>query len=440
MIPFFISVSRPDLGVFRNRLPSWNRTRHCLLASLVCVLGLSQSVAAMQGDPDKFANMRDEIRRLEREISKKYSSIPIGFPEEQEKALAEIETKKTQVAAMRKQLDLSAIESYTADPEANQIAASHILNMGLACVEGRSGERPFDPARAYELATLLGKGSPGGKPAPVVLNMAYQACLAMQDYERAERILKRIEGMGVQVPEKVATHLGKLKRNWAKELVKRESEQQRDDLPRVKLETDLGDIVVELFEDDCPATVANFISLVESGFYNGTAFYEVRPGLVARTGCPKGDGTGDPGYKIANESSSADSRRFFAGTLGMHHDGANTAGSQFFFTYQPKPDYDLNYVAFGRIVEGLEVLYQLPRVEPRISQFDVSDPRKIKLATVIRKRDHAYEPVKIQALPPANAEADKNPSAITDPVPAVDDGTAVPDVAPADVAPADDGG
>lgn len=438
MILLFNPSLRSDQGSIKNLLPSWTRTFKCLLLSSACVIALSPSAQALQGDPNKFANMKSEIRKLEREVSKKYADIPIGFSAEQKKALADIEIMKTRIETMRKQLDASALESYTADPQVNQPAGSHILHMGLACIDGRGAEKPFDPSRAYELASLLGKQ---GKPAPIVLDMAYQACLSLQDFERAERILKRLSGMGVQIPEPVTARLQKLKTSWNKELVKREQEQQRDDLPRVKLETELGDIVVELFEDDCPATVANFISLVESGFYDDTTFFEVRPSQVARAGCPKGDGTGDPGYRIANEPSSAESRRFFAGSLGMFRDGVDTAGSQFFFTYQPKPDYDLNYVAFGRIVEGLEILYEIPRTEPRTSQFSTNDAKKIKKATVIRKRDHAYTFDKILPLPSADLDAET--PAATDPVP---DGTKVPDLAPADdgtnvpdLAPADDG-
>lgn len=402
------------------KLPSnLSRFLLCLLIAGGC---LGEVSAFQGGDPAKFTSLRDEIRKIEREISKKFTAMPVGFPKEQEAQMKEIEVMRTRITELRKQLDESAIESFTADPDRNQPAKAHIVQMAVAKLEGRGEGRPFDPARTYELAMLLAKGKDG--PDYQTLAIAFQACMAMQDFQRSEIILKKLKNLNVPISEKDMAQIENLKKSWEKELARREKDQQQDNLPRVQIETEFGNMVIELFEDDSPQTVANFIHLVEQGFYDGTYFQDIRPGDTARAGCPKGDGTGDPGYRIANEPTDADSRRFFAGTVGMHHDGVDTAGCMFFITYQPKPLFDLKYVAFGRIIEGLETLYSLPRSDPKTAQLSSAEPPKIIRATVLRKRDHEYVPTKVTTL--MNTDLlNQSPAEKKEP-------NSIPDVAPKD--------
>ena len=98
------------------------------------------------------------------------------------------------------------------------------------------------------------------------------------------------------------------------EMAKREAETKADDLPRVKLSTSKGDVVVELFENEAPNTVANFIKLVEKGFYDGTPFHRVIGGFMAQGGDPTGTGTGGPGHVIECECGKADARLHFLGS------------------------------------------------------------------------------------------------------------------------------
>lgn len=373
-------------------------------------------------DGTKFTSMREEIRQIEREISKRYASMPIGFPERQAAEQKKIEELKARMVDLRSQLDKTAQESFDADPDRNPQAAAHILRMAADAIEGRGRTQPFDPSYAYELASLIGKHK---KQDPQVWYVALQASICMQDYERAGRILSRIDSLGIPIHDQFKSNLETAKKFWAKELAKRSLEEQADDLPRVKLETDLGDIVLELFEDEAPQTVANFISLVESGFYDGLGFFEVNPGQVARIGCPNGDGTGDPGYKIQREPSTPESRRFFAGTIGMHESGPNSSGSQFFFTYQPMQHFDMKYVAFGRVIEGLDILFQLKAVKPS-TLVENTDAIKINRATVLRKRDHDYQPTKAFSLP-SHLDSDFTTDADNDQSQPAD---AIPDVAP----------
>ena len=175
---------------------------------------------------------------------------------------------------------------------------------------------------------------------------------------------------------------------WAAEQKLREAEATADDLPRVELKTSKGTIVIELFENEAPQAVANFLTLVESGFYNGTSFHRVLQGFMAQGGDPKGDGTGGPGYSIACECYEPDARMHFRGTLSMAHAGRDSGGSQFFLTFVPTAHLDGKHTVFGRVIEGMDVLTKLTRREPGAGAPPAD---KIIEAKVLRKRDHKYE-------------------------------------------------
>lgn len=180
---------------------------------------------------------------------------------------------------------------------------------------------------------------------------------------------------------------------WPKEQKIRAAEAEADDLPRVLLVTNKGEIELELFENEAPNTVANFISLVEKEFYNGLTFHRVLPGFMAQGGCPDGTGGGGPGYTIPCECTKPNHRLHFRGSLSMAHAGRDTGGSQFFITFLPTRHLDGEHTAFGRVVAGIEVLAKLQRRDP--DALNAPKPDKILEAKVIRKRDHEYVPKKV---------------------------------------------
>jgi peptidyl-prolyl cis-trans isomerase B (cyclophilin B) len=122
------------------------------------------------------------------------------------------------------------------------------------------------------------------------------------------------------------------------------------------IETEKGNLVLELFAADAPMTVNNFVSLARDGFYNGLTFHRVIPGFVAQGGCPIGDGTGGPGYQFADEFSE---RTHVTGALSMANSGPDTNGSQFFITYAPQHHLDGKHSVFGQLIEGMDVLESL---------------------------------------------------------------------------------
>lgn len=128
--------------------------------------------------------------------------------------------------------------------------------------------------------------------------------------------------------------------------------------PQAYVATTRGEIRLELFVLDAPRTVANFVALAGTGFFDGMAWHRIVPDFVVQTGDPRGDGEGGPGYTIRDE---LNSRPFIRGTVGMALDWKDTGGSQFFITHSPQPHLDARYAAFGQVVAGFDVV---DRLEP----------------------------------------------------------------------------
>jgi peptidyl-prolyl cis-trans isomerase B (cyclophilin B) len=126
--------------------------------------------------------------------------------------------------------------------------------------------------------------------------------------------------------------------------------------------TNHGDIVLELFDEDAPETVANFRRLAEDGFYDGLIFHRVIPDFMIQGGCPQGTGTGGPGYTFKDE---INEHKVVRGALAMANAGPNTNGSQFFIvTTQAAPWLDGKHTVFGEVTDGMDVvdtISELPR-------------------------------------------------------------------------------
>lgn len=127
-----------------------------------------------------------------------------------------------------------------------------------------------------------------------------------------------------------------------------------------EIHTKRGVMKIEFFEKDAPNTVKNFIDLANDGYYNGLTFHRVIPNFVIQGGCPKGDGTGGPGYQIDCELD-GENQYHDKGVLSMAHAGRNTGGSQFFICHNRDnvAHLDRNHTVFGKVVEGLDVIDQI---------------------------------------------------------------------------------
>ena len=127
------------------------------------------------------------------------------------------------------------------------------------------------------------------------------------------------------------------------------------------LHTNQGEITVELLDDDSPETVANFTRLAGEGYYDGLTFHRIIPEFMIQGGCPKGDGTGGPGYDFDDE---ANGYQIIRGALAMANAGPNTNGSQFFIvTADACPWLDGKHTVFGHVTAGMKTVEAIEAIE-----------------------------------------------------------------------------
>ncbi|GAA5818661.1 MAG: peptidylprolyl isomerase [Methanobrevibacter sp. CfCl-M3] len=134
-------------------------------------------------------------------------------------------------------------------------------------------------------------------------------------------------------------------------------------MKKAVIETKKGKIELELFEKDAPDTVANFEKLANEGFYDGLTFHRVIDDFVIQGGCPKGNGTGGPGYTIKCE---INHNKHGTGALSMAHAGKDTGGSQFFITQSPQPHLDGVHTVFGKVIKGMDTVNNIEQGDKMI--------------------------------------------------------------------------
>ena len=371
---------RPQFIVLRQPLAAF-----LVMASLA---GFSPSAFAEQpaeqpqaadAAKETFAKAQQDLRRLIGELSALQAEY--HQPDADKQAIeSRFNAAREEARAAATSLESSATDVLIAEPD-NATAKQVVLD----ALQGAMATD--DPLRGLDLARLLQEA--GSQEEQVLLTGA-TAAMIVSDLDAASTFLKAASDAGVD-SDKVSSLEQALETERPKveaEMAKRAAEEKADDLPRVKIETSKGTIVVELFENEAPNAVANFISLVEKHFYDGTVFHRVIPQFMAQGGDPKGTGSGGPGYSIACECELPGARKHFLGSLSMAHAGKDTGGSQFFLTFRPTEHLDGKHTVFGRVIEGLDVLPKIQRTEGPMAGL----PDKIVKAEVIRKRDHAYEP------------------------------------------------
>jgi cyclophilin family peptidyl-prolyl cis-trans isomerase len=360
------------------------------------------SAAADAPPPPKSESPAEEFQRLHSELKTvlaELSSLQKKFRTANEDKQDEIRLQwKDTVArgeAIEPKLIDAAERAYSAAPNADMDLTNYLVM--LLHIKTQRDE--------YETAAKIGKLlTENGCKAKGVANLAGIAAVAVGDFDFAEKCLTQADKEGAykslapedQLGEMGALYLqsiGYYKKAWAKEEALRKREATLNNLPHVLLKTNKGDIELELFEDQAPNTVANFISLVEKGFYKDVPFHRVLPNFMAQGGDPTGTGGGGPGYAIACECYRPDYRLHFRGSLSMAHAGRDTGGSQFFLTFLPTRQLDGKHTVFGRVVSGMDVLAKIQRRDPE--KPEQPRPDKILDAKIIRKRPHDYRPEKL---------------------------------------------
>jgi cyclophilin family peptidyl-prolyl cis-trans isomerase len=344
---------------------------------------------AKSTDPSKARENFERVYGQWKEMMAHLAQLNTRYQAAGEAERPQIEKEYNQEAArgmkLAEQLKDATEAAFAADPKDKEVA-------DLMTVMARSAYREEDYEAINRFAKPLLKYKTNE---PQVAWFAARAALGLHDFNAVAPLVQKALTGDVSPELKkemydVAESAAAAAPHWPAEQKIREKEAKADDLPRVKLETSKGDITVELFENEAPNTVASFISLVEKGFYDGVAFHRVLPHFMAQGGAGR-DGKG-PGYRIKDEYDNPAARKHFRGTLSMANTGEpNTNTSQFFLTFRPTPHLDRGHTVFGRVIDGLDVLPKITRIDPQKPNPAIT-PDKIVKATVIRKRDHEYKP------------------------------------------------
>jgi cyclophilin family peptidyl-prolyl cis-trans isomerase len=361
----------------------------CRWLCLPLLFSLWMSAAATAADADEWAKLSARKAELIGKLTELQAAYRKAETQEDKNKIAaqfEASREEFQTKVFPKLAEL-APKVFAADPKNT--------DAGETALEFAFQENQYD--EAVKLATAL---VAAGDKSMIVRNMGGISLFATHQFDKAHEWLSAAEKDGVLHPQLGARYLESAQeyaKLWQKEQAIRAKEEKATgdaQLPRAQFNTTKGKIVIELYENEAPNTVANFISLIESKTYDGVKFHRVIPTFMAQGGDPlsknddpRDDGTGGPGYVIKCECYRPDARMHFRGSLSMAHAGKDTGGSQFFITHLPTAHLNPNaeeqrgHTVFGRVVEGLDVAAAL----------EVGDT--IETATVLRKRNHKYEPV-----------------------------------------------
>lgn len=246
---------------------------------------------------------------------------------------------------------------------------------------------------------------------PLVDNATFQgrdgiAAISRNDFAAALNFRDKFGNLVSDMPKAqqgLYARLGELIEKYEREKKFLEQDAAGEPLPRVAFKTTKGRFEVELFEDQAPDTVGNFVYLVEQGYYDDKLFHRVIHDFMAQTGGFDTAKMGkDPGYAIYDEYDLKDSRDHFEGYLSMAHALVpRSASGQFFITLVPTPHLDRKHTVFGRVIDGFDTFESITRTEYEDEEGQQKEIPNVQAdyiisAEVIRKRDHEYKPRKVQ--------------------------------------------
>lgn len=361
-------------------------------------------VASPQGDSDELqAAQRDydqaiaELRRLTKQAFLARLSYETGTRAESETHRKTWDQTVVDGERQRTVLEEAAVRLATVSKNPSPELLKLLSQMYLTYItQGRWH-------RAETFAKLL-RGPLAKDQSFIVLDAI--AAISRNDFEAAAKFRENYGHLVADLPEEqklLYYQLPELIEKYEREKKFLEKDASGEPLPRVALKTTKGRIEIELFEDQAPDTVANFIYLVEQGYYTDINFHRVIHGFMAQAGgfdttkMPR-----DPGYAIYDEYGLQDSRDHFQGYLSMANANVpRSASAQFFINFVPTPHLDGKHTVFGRVIEGFDAMESITRTDYKDEegqQKEIPDikPDYIISAEVIRKRNHEYTPRKVQ--------------------------------------------
>jgi cyclophilin family peptidyl-prolyl cis-trans isomerase len=381
-----------------------------------------QIAAAAKAEFDKaFAEYKDAIRKIE-QLRVDYQSADQAT---RNRINNELTGHLAHAQGLMNTVVETAEESFRLAPKSDQRVTDLLVAVAKFYAVGEQiGPPETKPGAGGEYAPISG-GDQFEKALPIIKRLidggvdnrdlplwGFLSAFIVNDYDLADEYLKKAQENGsiqalvaiandrphrqngaavatMNLVESYSKAIPKYRELWEQELAKRSAEEKTDNLPRVKFETTKGEITIELFENEAPQAVANFITLVKQGFYTNSPFHRVLPKFMAQGGAKTDEGEGGPGYTIRCECYKPDYRHHFRGSLSMAHAGRDTGNSQFFLTTVPTTHLDGRHTVFGRVIDGIEVLAELQRRSPE-HQMNPPPADRILKAEVLRDRGHAY--------------------------------------------------
>ena len=388
----------------------WIRSSVTLLSlSLLCA-GSAIAQTSAQEAKSQFQLLQQEWQSLVKQLQQKNQQKSASGKQGRGPIDHEIDDLYKQSDAMVDKIVAAGIGTVRSG-----IKDDPMINSTLVAIAGFyvTGDAKGDGGDQYEKALPLIKSmlsADVGKNSPELWLWGGVSAFALNDFSLAKQYLDQARSAGQigasppgrgqtdprnrvwQLAASCANSLAQTRTHWEQEKRIRAAEADADDLPRVKMHTSRGDIVIELLENDAPIAVANFIALVKQDYYDGLTFHRVLPAFMAQGGDNQ---RGGPGYTIRCECYQPSYRKHFRGSLSMakpSNPPRDSGSAQFFLTFVPKGHLDGKHTVFGRVIEGMEVAASLKRrnPDPRVPGPKPT-PDKIVHAHVLRDRGHQYE-------------------------------------------------
>ena len=382
----FVSKLSPPHGMPRRPLSLLRMARFvawCLLLTGVCWPATAQEPEPPAASGD-FAELYEEWQALNVEIRGLRTQFAlVDTDEERVERIRAMATALRRVDELLSPLVASAKAAYLADPSDHK-APIFLLNVAKAAFRSERLELAADTSQF-----LLTNGYKN----PALRNLAGMALaeLLRLDEAIAQFELAKEEGVIEPAGESFLAAVPAMMEELQPELDRRAKEAADDNLPRVEFQTTRGTIVVELFENEVPNTVAHFLNLVSEGFYDGLPFYQVDSQLGAVTGCPDGTGRSGSERRVLPEIDPSSDRQHVRGVLSMVGATGEPIDSKFLIVFHSAAAWHYNgkRTVFGRVIEGMDAASQLERVSPGVVVEGIESDR-IESARVLRRRDHPY--------------------------------------------------
>ncbi len=366
-------------------------TVYCLV--LICVLFQNAPISGQEAKKNEFEQRLQEWREIIVELQLLRQEYYLSDTLESSNVIRE-KYAAAKKAGDQKIRDLKLAAGNVFRKTAKKGSEYHAFLMNALMLDLEQAE---DHTMAYELAKAL-DSQPISRP-----DLARRVGVSYfmhSEFDKAEKLLKTAVAANEEGMDAYKFRLQlipRLKPLWEKELKQRE-EDKKTKLPRAVFETTKGKFVIELYENNSPNTVKNFVNLAKQGFYNDMDFFYVLPFQFATSGSPNSNFRGSPGYVIKNEGRDREKRRGnFRGSIctpARDDGGANLASSIFMITFGPYSEANTDkYCNFGRVIEGMDVVDALNRSKGMDGEdIEGFKPDKIKTVTVENLRDHEYKP------------------------------------------------